>query len=212
MTNFKRARTEEQIASRQREILAACDEIYTESGFDGVTLKAIATRTSISRPSIYNYYATKEEILLDILGQEYGKWCDELKESFDQENTLTREKFCQMLTNSLLRHEKMLKLMTINLNSIESKCGQEKLTQFKKDIFLYAGNLKNGLKKVFPSSTDPQQVLFMDAFFSYICGLYIYTHPSEKQLLAMQAAGFPEINSFEDLCYKGLEKLLLMLS
>ena len=46
-----------------------------EQGFYGVTIKEISTEISLMRPAIYNYFETKEEILLGLLTIEYGEWC-----------------------------------------------------------------------------------------------------------------------------------------
>ena len=51
---------------RKQEILNACDRLYQEKGFREITIKDISTETSFSRPSIYNYFETKEEIFLGL--------------------------------------------------------------------------------------------------------------------------------------------------
>lgn len=49
---------------RKNEILDACEKIYRTQGFYGVTIKKISTEISFTRPAIYNYFETEEEILL----------------------------------------------------------------------------------------------------------------------------------------------------
>ena len=56
---------------RRAEILNACDRLYREKGFREITIKDISQETSFSRPSIYNYFETKEEIFLGLLTREY---------------------------------------------------------------------------------------------------------------------------------------------
>ena len=60
--------------ARREEIIAACETLYEKMGFKDLTLKEIAKYTSLSRPSIYNYFETKEEIFLTILQKEYWSW------------------------------------------------------------------------------------------------------------------------------------------
>ena len=60
--------------ARREEIIAACEVLYQKLGFKEVTIKEIAQYTSMSRPSIYNYFETKEEIFLAILQREYLLW------------------------------------------------------------------------------------------------------------------------------------------
>ena len=50
------------IAQRREEIVNACDELYKTMSFKDITLKEIGKVTSFSRPTIYNYFQTKEEI------------------------------------------------------------------------------------------------------------------------------------------------------
>ena len=63
--DFQRANTESQIEIRKNEIINACDVLYTTGDYESVTIQKIAEMTSIGRSSIYTYYKTKEEILLD---------------------------------------------------------------------------------------------------------------------------------------------------
>ena len=53
--------------ARREEIIAACETLYQTMGFKEITIKEIADYTSFSRPSIYNYFETKEEIFLALL-------------------------------------------------------------------------------------------------------------------------------------------------
>jgi AcrR family transcriptional regulator len=145
--DFQRARTEQQVESRHAEILNACAALYEEAGADGVTIKAIAQRTSFSRPSIYNYYDTKEEILLDLLQRECGDYTQELRQGFAAAVRLDRSAFCRLMTDALLRHEKMLRLMSVNLNSIENNVGDQRLLAFKKDMAAMFDELRRGLEK-----------------------------------------------------------------
>jgi AcrR family transcriptional regulator len=52
--------------SRAR-ILAAARDLFTEHGFDGATLRAIAARAGMGASSIYRHIRSKEELLVDDL-------------------------------------------------------------------------------------------------------------------------------------------------
>ena len=69
----------ELVEKRKKEIIDACETIYKAKGFYGVTIKEISTRTSFTRPSIYNYFETKDEILLALLVREYEKLNEDLQ-------------------------------------------------------------------------------------------------------------------------------------
>lgn len=204
---FKRANTNEQIAKRQAEILDACAALYEAAGADGVTIKAIAERTSLSRPSIYNYYDTKEEILLALLQRECEEYTAELRGAFESNAAMSREAFCRVMTDALVRHEKMLQIMSINLNAIENNVSDERLVAFKTRMTAMFGALREGLGKFFPEAPAAERELFLYTHFSFVYGLYPITNPSEKQLAAMKKAGFLKPEPFGHLCYEGLLRL-----
>ena len=64
---FQRARSQEQIEERKHEIILAASHVYKELGYEGLSFTNIAAHTNFTRPSIYNYFETKEEILILIL-------------------------------------------------------------------------------------------------------------------------------------------------
>ena len=62
--------TPELIAERREEIVNACEQLYQTMGFKEITLKEIGKVTSFSRPTIYNYFQTREEIFLALFERE----------------------------------------------------------------------------------------------------------------------------------------------
>lgn len=62
------------VAQRREEIINACQRLYRTMSFKEITLKEIENSTSFSRPTIYNYFKTKEEIFLALYTREYDRW------------------------------------------------------------------------------------------------------------------------------------------
>ena len=71
-------KTPEMIAGRREEIIGACEKLYQEMSFKEITLKEIGNIVPFSRPTIYNYFQTKEEIFLALFEREYDSWNEEL--------------------------------------------------------------------------------------------------------------------------------------
>lgn len=203
--NFQRARTEHQIASRQEEIIQACYTLYKTKEFEEVNLKAISEMTSISRPTIYNYYKTKEEILLDLLKREYLSWYETLKIFFDHNDSLSRDEYCHFLADSLSERENFLKLLSVHYISIEKNCSLEKLIIFKKDVQPLFLTLQASITKYFPAASSEANDNFRFLFLALIHGLYPLTHLTFNQTEAMKKA-FPEytVPIFKEKCYQAL--------
>lgn len=202
---FQRARTQEQIENREQEILNACALLLQQKEYEDITLKAISEMTSISRTSMYSYYQKKEEVFLDLLKREYTDWGRELKEAFSHTSSMTRENFCQLLTDTLLQRETMMELLSVHLTAIEKNCSLEKLVSFKAESQEVFDILADGIKTFFPQADLETRTLFLNQFLIFTYGLYPYSHPTAKQKDALEKAGIsmdiPEPNQF---CFKGL--------
>ena len=66
------------VAKRREEIINACEQLYQTMSFKEITIKEISGVTSFSRPTIYNYFQTKEEIFLALFEREYNRWNEDL--------------------------------------------------------------------------------------------------------------------------------------
>lgn len=202
--SFQRARTKAQINNRRDEILYACDYIYEIGGYDAVTIKAIAEQTSFSRPSIYTYFSTKEEIILGLLQKEYENWNEDLQNAFFTQTNKTKEHFCNLLTDSLMKHEKLMRLQNNALTIIENSASDKKLVEFKCTAFKTANTLKEAVLYFFPDADSQDVFSFINMFFAYIHGLYPLANPTKKQANAMKLAGYSGKPVFRDYCYKGI--------
>lgn len=201
---FKRARTDAQIEERRKEILIACAELFDNGNIDDIHFKAIGEKTSFARSSIYKYYTTKEEILLDLLLKDVMAWTDDIIRFTEKYETLTKEEFCRELTNTYVNNERLLKLMSILYSVLEKNCSFEKLTEFKRSLMGFREPLLQSIQKFFPTSDEESIQTFVYTSSSYILGLYPSTHLSEKQKQAIEHSGFEyEVIDFEEMCYKG---------
>jgi len=207
--NFKRARNDEQIANRQKEIIDACYSIYANGKYDDVTFGKISEITSISRPSIYNYYITKEEILLDVLEKEYLKWYEHTRNNFNENIRLNKKELCELLVNSFDGFDMFLKLLSIQYSIIEKNCSFEKLTQFKMNtqhIFKYIESI---VGKTLPRSNVTSRSTFSLMLLSSVGNFYEICNPNGTGLKAMKVANRDyKLPEFKQLCNEYVEILI----
>ena len=93
--------TPEQIAQKREEIINACEQLYQTMSFREITLKEIGNITSFSRPTIYNYFETKEEIFLALFQREYDRWNEELTAILHENEHLSKEQLSEKIASSL---------------------------------------------------------------------------------------------------------------
>jgi AcrR family transcriptional regulator len=57
-------------AEAQRAVLEAADDLLVERGFAGLTIEGIAARAGVAKQTIYRWWPSKSEILLDALASD----------------------------------------------------------------------------------------------------------------------------------------------
>ena len=167
--------------ARKDEIITACAKLYETMSFKEITIKEIAAYTSFTRPSIYNYFQTKEEIFLALLGREYDLWTEDLQQLHDTHDTLTADEFASALAHTLEKRERLLKLMSMNHYDMETSSRMENLVEFKKSYGASMKAVTLCVGKFFPQKTPQDVQGFVYGFFPFLFGVYPYTFVSEKQ-------------------------------
>ena len=199
----------ERTAARKEEIINACEKLYKTMSFKDITLKEIGNETSFSRPTIYNYFQTKEEIFLALYEREYVRWNEELEGIYQENEPLTKEEIAGKLASSIANREQLLKLLAMNNYDMETNSRPERLTSFK---VAYGESIKKVsaiLKKFCPEKSDEDIKGIVYVFFPFMFGIYPYTSVTEKQKKAMKEAkvGFVYQSVYE-ITNKAILKLL----
>lgn len=178
----------ERTNARKEEIISACEKLYQTMSFKDITLKEIGKETSFSRPTIYNYYQTKEEIFLALYEREYVRWNEELQRILQDNEALTKEQIAEKLASSLADREQLLKLLSMNNYDMEANSRPENLTSFKIAYGESMRNLCRILTRFCPDKSvqDIQNVIYI--FFPFMFGIYPYTAVTDKQREAMKEA------------------------
>ena len=181
--------TPELTANRRSEIINACEKLYETMSFKDITFGEISKETSFSRPSIYNYFETKEEIFLALMQREYDIWNTDLRRITDENDALTDDELAGELAHSLENRPQLLKLLSMNHYDMEEHSRPESLTEFKKSYGESLEAVRDCLKKFRPYMTEDERERFILVFFPFMFGIYPYTAATEKQLTAMKEAG-----------------------
>ncbi|MFG3343417.1 TetR family transcriptional regulator [Glycomyces sp. NPDC048151] len=74
MTEFVRARRPEQKQQRREAILDAARTLAAESGVGRVSLGNVATAVGLAKSNIARYFATREEIYLELAAEGWNEW------------------------------------------------------------------------------------------------------------------------------------------
>ncbi|GLZ33442.1 TetR family transcriptional regulator [Lentzea sp. NBRC 105346] len=75
-------------ANRLRALLDAGREIVAEGGAEALTLAALARRVGLSRPSLYEYFRSREELVAAIVSDALPEWAQKLEAAVAQADTV----------------------------------------------------------------------------------------------------------------------------
>jgi AcrR family transcriptional regulator len=201
--------TPEIVAQRREEIVNACEQLYQTMSFKDITLKEISSVTSFSRPTIYNYFHTKEEIFLALFEREYDRWNADLEKILNSEKGYVGKELAEQIAKSLERRSQLLKLLSMNNFDMEENSREELLASFKR---AYGQSLKLfreilGKHCSGMSEAEAEQVMYI--FFPFMFGIYPYAEVTDKQKDAMAEAGVDyKYQSIYEITYDCLVKLL----
>ena len=201
--------TPELIAGRREEIVNACEQLYKTMSFKEITLKEIGNEVPFSRPTIYNYFQTKEEIFLAFFQREYDRWNEDLTDILNGNEQLTKAELAGKIAMSLSGREQLLKLLSMNNYDMEANSRQELLTAFKRSYGRSMHLMCMLLTKFCPGMSVAEIQNFIYTFYPFMFGIYPYTAVTEKQRVAMKEAGIDYVyQSVYELTYSCLIRLL----
>lgn len=181
--------TPELIAGRREEIINACEKLYQTMGFQEITLKDIGNEVPFSRPTIYNYFQTKEEIFLALYEREYDRWNADLTAILEGFDKLSRLQLAEKIAQSLAGRVQLLKLLSMNNFDMEANSRTERLVEFKKAYGQSMQLVRLLLHKFCPELSEEDIYSFIYTFFPFMFGIYPYAVVTQKQRDAMQEAG-----------------------
>lgn len=195
--------------SRREEIIAACRKLFQSMSYKEITIKEIAVETSFTRPSIYNYFETKEEIFLALFQQEYESISEELDLLCQGKEALSLEDLSSALAQALERRPMLLKLLSMNLYDMEANARLERLVEFKTAYRDFISAVDCCLRKFCPTLGEQSRHAFLFSFLPFMFGLYPYTMATDKQKAAMEKAGldYMPVSTYE-LANAGIQILL----
>ena len=191
--------TPELIAERREEIISACAKLYQTMSFKEIALKEIGNEVPFSRPTIYNYFQTKEEIFLALLGREYERWIIDLEAIYNENDRLKKEELASKIARCLADRPQLLKLIAMNLYEMEANSRLEQLVAFKQTYRRLIETFEKLFAKFLSGMTAAQTQKLLTLFIPFMFGVYPMTNATEKQNEAMKAAGisFVEVSEYE---------------
>ena len=74
---MQRARSETKKLEREFSILTATEKLLRQSGYNSMTMQAVATAAGLAKGTVYLYFTSRESLVLSVQGRLFDRWIDQ---------------------------------------------------------------------------------------------------------------------------------------
>jgi AcrR family transcriptional regulator len=208
--DWQRARKPEQKSVRRQEILDAAYTLFAEHEYDEISLNAIARQARISKPNVYRYFSTREEIFLQIFLETFEAWARRLARGLAGLRRPARaRRIAELWTQVTREHPRMLRLAPLLATSMERNCSEERLYAFKKQMHQLWGQVAGELRRVVPSISEKGCFEVLICGYGLIAGLAPMARPNDVLARVMDRPEFASMRiEFDELMTNALTALI----
>ena len=94
MNNIVKSAPRKRIEQKEQDILKSASQLFTELGFNATSTKKIAQNAGVSEGTVFNYFASKNDILIAVISEMYAELTENAKNGIAQySSTLERVQF-----------------------------------------------------------------------------------------------------------------------
>lgn len=188
--DWKRARSDEQKEIRVQQIVDATAKLFDTMHYEQISMATIAKHLEFTRGNLYKYFATKEEILLNVTQRDLQVWVQELQREFESTAPgLPAGEFGRRWAITMLRRPRLLRLLSILYTMLEQNASEEVLAEFKAAFFASMRQVFRVIHRIYPNIgiDDVNELLRMQVAFT--AGLFPMSVQSTAQKSALERAG-----------------------
>ncbi|NYF09218.1 AcrR family transcriptional regulator [Leifsonia sp. AK011] len=132
----ERARSEEDKTQRSEDLLAAAEAIALErGGVRYVTIAEVTDRVGLHRTGVRRYYASKEELLLELAERGWRQWAEAVKARFSGLIGLAPKDLATVLASTIVTLPVFCDLLTHVAIRLEGDVDVERARRYKSSAF-----------------------------------------------------------------------------
>lgn len=165
MSEFKRARSDEQKEQRMQEIKDVVDELFATTPYHNITLTTIADKLNITRANLYQYVSTKEEIFLALSEDKRDVYYDALLAAIPVGCGYCVDVIAEVWAGILNAHRDHLHYCDILSTIVETNVSIERLAAFKKRYYERAYEVSERIGSLLGLSKEDSYLLLLNVHY-----------------------------------------------
>ncbi|WAP58218.1 TetR/AcrR family transcriptional regulator [Streptomyces sp. S465] len=200
MTNFQRARSEEQREIRRQAVLDTTAAMLEEMPAGAVSLNELSRRVGLAKSNVLRYFESREAILLELLDRAWQQWIADLPAllhaGIDQAASVDRrtEQFATVVARSLAERRVLCDLLSAQAGVLEHNVSAEVAARYKRAAVANVAAIATLTGRYLPELGEHAPQLTA-AMIMAIGAVWTHARPSEAMLAAYQAD--PSLTAFK---------------
>ncbi|NEB63142.1 TetR/AcrR family transcriptional regulator [Streptomyces diastaticus] len=200
MTNFQRARSEEQREVRRRAILDTTAAMLEEMPIGEVSLNELSRRVGLAKSNVLRYFESREAILLELLDRAWRQWVADLpalvRAGIDEDAPVHRraEQFAAVIAGSLAQRRVLCDLLSAQAGVLEHNVSPQVAARYKRAAVANVADIAALAQQHLPELGDSASQLTA-AMLMAIGAVWTHARPSAAMLAAYEAD--PSLTAFK---------------
>ncbi|MFF3751448.1 TetR family transcriptional regulator [Streptomyces sp. NPDC002018] len=174
----RRARSAEDKTRRSEDLLAAAEALALElGGVRHITLAPVTERAGLHRTGVRRYYASKEELLLELAERGWDRWRDAVKDEVGDRTGLGPRQIAAVVAGTLASLPVFCDLLTHVPLSLEGDVGIERARRYKTHAFAAHDEIASTLDRAGTLTVGQIEGLLATAV-ALAAGFWQVSHPT----------------------------------
>jgi AcrR family transcriptional regulator len=174
----RRARSLNDKARRSEALLAAAESIALElGGVRFVTLAPVTERAGLHRTGVRRYYASKEELLLELAERGWRQWRDGIKDELGDGNGLGPREVAAVMAHTIASLPVFCDLLTHVTLTLEGDVDMERARRYKTSSFAAHDEIVSALDHASGMTVEQIQAL-VAAALAFAASFWQVSHPT----------------------------------
>ncbi|MGQ5593200.1 TetR family transcriptional regulator [Streptomyces sp. ESR1.13] len=192
MTNFQRARSEEQREVRRRAILDTTAAMLEGMPIGEVSLNELSRRVGLAKSNVLRYFESREAILLELLDRAWRQWVADLpalvRAGIDEDAPVHRraEQFAAVIAGSLAQRRVLCDLLSAQAGVLEHNVSPQVAARYKRAAVANVADIAALAQQHLPELGDSAPQLTA-AMLMAIGAVWTHARPSAAMLAAYEA-------------------------
>lgn len=137
--------TTNQKDARRQSIMRAAVQLFKTQGYSEITMKQIADTVGTSKGTTFHYFATKEDLFMSILLENYQQFFTDLLIKLEGYSQISEEVYVSFMvdqTENLIRnHDVLVRLNTIRGPILEGKANMDETVAKRNSLYAISKHL-----------------------------------------------------------------------